>query len=54
VLQIGTESPRDPYVTDALAAVFSEIRIQELASRNVRSQTEIRAGSEARAAQSCI
>jgi pimeloyl-ACP methyl ester carboxylesterase len=30
VLQIGTESPRDLYVTDALAAVLPDVRIQEL------------------------
>jgi len=30
MLQIGTESPRDLYVTDALAAVLSDVRIEEL------------------------
>jgi hypothetical protein len=30
LLQIGTESPRDLYVTDALAAVLPNVRIQEL------------------------
>lgn len=30
VLQIGTRSPRDLYVTDALAAVLPDVRIQEL------------------------
>ena len=30
VLQIGTESPRDLYVTDALAAVVPDVTIQEL------------------------
>jgi pimeloyl-ACP methyl ester carboxylesterase len=30
LLQIGTESPRDLYVTDALAAVLPDVRIQEL------------------------
>lgn len=30
VLQIGTESPRDLYVTDALAAVLPNVSIQEL------------------------
>ncbi|MCA1851824.1 MAG: alpha/beta hydrolase [Beggiatoa sp.] len=30
MLQIGTESPRDLYVTDALAAVLPNARIQEL------------------------
>ena len=30
VLQIGTESLRDLYVTDALAAVLPDVRIQEL------------------------
>ncbi len=30
LLQIGTESPRDLYVTDALAAVLPDIRIEEL------------------------
>ena len=30
VLQIGTQSPRDLYVTDALAAVLPEVSIQEL------------------------
>ena len=33
VLQIGTESPRDLYVTDALAAVLPDVRIQELAGQ---------------------
>jgi pimeloyl-ACP methyl ester carboxylesterase len=30
LLQIGTESPRDLYVTDALAAVLPAVRIEEL------------------------
>jgi len=30
LLPIGTESPRDLYVTDALAAVLPDVRIQEL------------------------
>ena len=30
MLQIGTESPRDLYVTDALAAVLPDGRVQEL------------------------
>ena len=30
LLQIGTESPRDLYVTDALAAALPNVRIQEL------------------------
>jgi pimeloyl-ACP methyl ester carboxylesterase len=30
MLQIGTESPRDLYVTDALAAVLPHVRIEEL------------------------
>jgi pimeloyl-ACP methyl ester carboxylesterase len=30
MLQIGTESPRDLYVTDALAAVLPNVRIEEL------------------------
>ena len=30
MLQIGTESPRDLYVTDALVAVLPNVRIQEL------------------------
>lgn len=30
MLQIGTESPRDLYVTDVLAAVLLDVRIQEL------------------------
>jgi pimeloyl-ACP methyl ester carboxylesterase len=30
LLQIGTDSPRDLYVTDALAAVLPDVRIQEL------------------------
>lgn len=30
LLQVGTESPRDLYVTDALAAVLPDARIQEL------------------------
>ena len=33
VLQIGTESPRDLYVTDALAAVLPDVGIQELTSQ---------------------
>ena len=33
LLQIGTESPRDLYVTDALAAVFPNARIQELSGQ---------------------
>jgi pimeloyl-ACP methyl ester carboxylesterase len=33
LLQIGTESPRDLYVTDALAAVLPEVRIEELAGQ---------------------
>ena len=30
LLQIGTESPRDLYVTDALAAVLPDVRIEAL------------------------
>jgi hypothetical protein len=30
MLQIGTESPRDFYVTDALATVLPNVRIEEL------------------------
>jgi pimeloyl-ACP methyl ester carboxylesterase len=30
LLQVGTESPRDLYVTDALAAVLPDVRIEEL------------------------
>ncbi|MGC2580017.1 MAG: hypothetical protein WA376_20800, partial [Terrimicrobiaceae bacterium] len=30
MLQIGARSPRDLYVTDALAAVLPDVRIQEL------------------------
>lgn len=30
MLQIGTESPRDFYVTDALAAVLPDVRVEEL------------------------
>ncbi|HEX6176536.1 MAG TPA: alpha/beta hydrolase [Candidatus Binatia bacterium] len=30
MLQIGTESPRELYVTDALAAVLADVRIEEL------------------------
>lgn len=30
MLQIGTESPRDLYATDALAAVLTDVRIEEL------------------------
>jgi pimeloyl-ACP methyl ester carboxylesterase len=30
LLQIGTDSPRDLYVTDALAAVLPHVRIEEL------------------------
>jgi pimeloyl-ACP methyl ester carboxylesterase len=33
LLQIGTESPRDLYVTDALAAVLPDVRIAELAGQ---------------------
>ena len=33
LLQIGTESPRDLYVTDALAAVLPDARIEELAGQ---------------------
>lgn len=33
LLQIGTESHRDLYVTDALAAVLPDVRIQELAGQ---------------------
>lgn len=33
VLQIGTESPRHLYVTDALAAVLTDVRIEELAGQ---------------------
>ena len=33
VLQVGSESPRDLYVTDALAAVLPHVRIQELAGQ---------------------
>ncbi len=32
-LLIGTESPRDLYVTDALAAVLPDVRIDELADQ---------------------
>ncbi len=30
LLQVGTESPRDLYVTDALAAVLPDVRIEAL------------------------
>jgi hypothetical protein len=30
MLQIGTESPRDLYVTDALTAILPDVRIEEL------------------------
>jgi pimeloyl-ACP methyl ester carboxylesterase len=30
VLQVGTESPRELYATDALAAILPNVRIQEL------------------------
>ena len=30
MLQVGTESPRDLYITDALSAVLPDVRIQEL------------------------
>lgn len=30
LLQVGTESPRELYVTDALAAVFPDVRVEEL------------------------
>lgn len=33
LLQIGTESPRDLYVTDALAAILPDVRIEELAGQ---------------------
>jgi pimeloyl-ACP methyl ester carboxylesterase len=33
MLQIGTESPRDLYVTDALAAVLPHVRIEELSGQ---------------------
>jgi pimeloyl-ACP methyl ester carboxylesterase len=33
LLQVGTESPRDLYVTDALAAVLPDVRIDELAGQ---------------------
>jgi pimeloyl-ACP methyl ester carboxylesterase len=33
LLQVGTESPRDLYVTDALAAVLPDVRIEELAGQ---------------------
>jgi pimeloyl-ACP methyl ester carboxylesterase len=32
-LQVGTESPRDLYVTDAFAAVLPDVRVQELAGQ---------------------
>ena len=30
LLQVGTESPRDLYVTDALAGVLPDVRIEQL------------------------
>lgn len=33
LLQVGTESPRDLYVTDALAAVLPDARVEELAGQ---------------------
>ena len=33
LLQIGTDSPRDLYVTDVLAAVLPDVRIEELAGQ---------------------
>lgn len=33
MLQIGTESPRDLYITDALAAVLPDVRIRELSGQ---------------------
>jgi pimeloyl-ACP methyl ester carboxylesterase len=33
LLQVGTESPRSAYVTDALAAVLPDVRIDELAGQ---------------------
>ena len=33
MLQVGTESPRDMYATDALAAVLPDVRIEELAGQ---------------------
>ena len=33
MLQVGTESPRDMYATDALAAVLPDVRIDELAGQ---------------------
>ena len=36
MLQIGTESPRDLYVTDALAAVLPDVHIEELPARHMK------------------
>jgi pimeloyl-ACP methyl ester carboxylesterase len=33
LLQVGTESPRQLYVTDALAAVLPDVRTQELSGQ---------------------
>jgi pimeloyl-ACP methyl ester carboxylesterase len=33
MLQVGTESPRDLYITDALAAVLPDVRVEELAGQ---------------------
>src|SRR5262245_10482405 len=43
VLQIGTEGPRDIYVTDALAAALPEVSIQELPGQAHEGKTTARA-----------
>ena len=41
LLQIGTESPRDLYVTDALAAVLPDARIEELPGQAHEGMTTV-------------
>ena len=41
LLQIGTESPRDLYVTDALAAVLPDVRIEELPGQAHEGMTTV-------------
>ncbi|HEX2189151.1 MAG TPA: alpha/beta hydrolase [Longimicrobiaceae bacterium] len=51
MLQVGTESPRDLYVTDALAAVLPDARIEELpgqAHEGMTTAPEMYAGAVSR------
>ena len=41
MLQIGTESPRELYVTDALAAVLADVRIEELPGQAHEAMTTV-------------